>query len=89
MMIRRRGNQGEKQKKKIVIIDISDSSGHATTASNKIIPVTIVSWSCNDRIVATAYENGLIKVWEPNHGTLLNELKVILNIDKRDDQFRL
>ena len=44
--------------------------------NNKVIPVTIVSWSCNDGIVATAYENGLIKVWEPNNGTLLNELKV-------------
>jgi hypothetical protein len=31
-------------------------------------------------MVATAYENGLIKVWEPNHGTLLNELKVKLKI---------
>ena len=54
----------------------SDSSGHGTPGNNKIIPVTIVSWSCNDRIVATAYENGLIKVWEPNRGTLINELKV-------------
>lgn len=69
--------QREKERKReIFSVNISDSSGHVTTTSNKIIPVTIVSWSCNDRIVATAYENGLIKVWEPNSGTLLNELKV-------------
>jgi WD40 repeat protein len=58
----------------------NDSSNHVTTTNNKVIPVTIVSWSCNDRMVATAYENGLIKVWEPNHGTLLNELKVNFKI---------
>ncbi len=54
----------------------NDSNNH----NNKVIPVTIVSWSCTDRSVATAYENGLIKVWEPNNGTLLNELKVNLLI---------
>jgi WD40 repeat protein len=57
----------------------NDSNNHSqttTTANNKIIPVTIVSWSCTDRRVATAYEDGLIKIWEPNHGTLINELKV-------------
>ncbi|CAF0910563.1 unnamed protein product [Adineta steineri] len=53
----------------------NDSNNHVTTVNNKVIPVTIVSWSCTDRSVATAYENGLIKIWEPNHGTLLNELK--------------
>jgi hypothetical protein len=42
-----------------------------------------VSWSCTDRRVATAYENGLIKIWEPNQGTLLNELKVKLNRKKK------
>jgi hypothetical protein len=46
------------------------------TANSKVIPVTIVAWSCTDRHVAIAYENGLIKVWEPNQGTCLNELKV-------------
>ena len=54
----------------------NDSSNHLTTTNNKVIPVTIVSWSCTDRRVATAYEDGLIKIWEPNHGTLINELKV-------------
>ncbi|CAF3597199.1 unnamed protein product [Rotaria socialis] len=53
----------------------NDSNNHLTAVSNKVIPVTIVSWSCTDRHVATAYENGLIKVWEPNQGTLVNELK--------------
>ncbi|CAF0763655.1 unnamed protein product [Rotaria sordida] len=53
----------------------NDSNNHSTSVSNKVIPVTIVSWSCTDRHVATAYENGLIKIWEPNQGTLLNELK--------------
>lgn len=66
----------DETKKNILNFDHSDSSGHGTPGNNKIIPVTIVSWSCNDRIVATAYENGLIKVWEPNRGTLINELKV-------------
>jgi hypothetical protein len=59
----------------------NDSNNHATSGNNKCIPVTIVSWSCTDRRVATAYENGLIKIWEPNHGTLLNELKVNLLIN--------
>ena len=35
-----------------------------------------MSWSCNDQRVATAYDNGRIKIWESNHGTLVNELKV-------------
>jgi len=54
----------------------NDSNNHVKSGNNKVIPVTIVSWSCTDRHVATAYENGLIKVWEPNQGTFLNELKV-------------
>ena len=55
-----------------------DSSAHltTTTTSGKVIPVTIVAWSCTDRHIATAYENGLIKIWEPSEGTFLNELKV-------------
>ncbi|CAF0813240.1 unnamed protein product [Adineta ricciae] len=52
-----------------------DSGNHVSTVNNKLIPVTIVSWSCTDQCVATAYENGLIKIWEPNNGTLVNELK--------------
>jgi WD40 repeat protein len=59
-----------------VLFSHTDSNNHLTTVSNKVMPVTIVSWSCSDRHVATAYETGLIKIWEPNHGTLLNELKV-------------
>ena len=55
----------------------NDSNNHVSAVGNKLIPVTIVSWSCTDRRVATAYETGLIKIWEPNNGTLLNELKVI------------
>ncbi len=51
--------------------------------------MTIVSWSCNDRMVATAYENGLIKVWEPNHGTLVNELKVKFKIERKYNFFLL
>jgi WD40 repeat protein len=67
----------------------NDSSNHLTTTNNKGIPVTIVSWSCNDRMVATAYENGLIKVWEPNHGTLVNELKVKFKIERKYNFFFL
>jgi hypothetical protein len=40
-------------------------------------------------MVATAYENGLIKVWEPNHGTLVNELKVKFKIEKNITVFFL
>jgi len=61
----------------LILFSNNDSSTHLTSVNNKVIPVTIVSWSCTDRRVATAYENGLIKIWEPNHGTFLNELKVI------------
>jgi len=62
-----------------ILFSNNDSNTHLTSVNNKVIPVTIVSWSCTDRRVATAYENGLIKIWEPNHGTFLNELKVIWN----------
>jgi len=62
----------EQQTWRAIVLNNNDDSEKTDT---KTLPVTIVSWSCTDRTVATAYENGLIKVWEPNTGAFINELR--------------
>jgi len=53
----------------------NNDSNNAALGPSKVNAVTIVTWSSTDRHAATAYESGLIKVWEPTQGTFLNDLK--------------
>lgn len=58
-------------------LNSNNDSNNAALGPSKVNAVTIVTWSSTDRHAATAYESGLIKIWEPTQGTFLNDLKVM------------